>query len=289
MHVGARATCGEQASATNASDREWSTSGPHRSVTLGHTDGVTRRPRRATSGAAVKLEHVTAPSDGLHIDRHAVVERIPLAPTSWVELVPGFVRDADAVFNALHGSVTWQQTEVLRYDHYMPERRLGAGLRNDAHPVFRQTDLHLRSRFRVPFTGVTAILYRNGDDFQGLHSDREMRWLDETVIAIVVLGVRRPFVLRPRMGSVPVERVPAGSDPADIVLTPGEGDMLIMGGACQRDGSTVCRRHRRDQPRISLTWRWTSRRGRPDTNPTYYDGRAFSDAPRRPGSRTRPT
>ena len=66
----------------------------------------------------------------------------------------------------------------------------------------------------MPFTGVAAILYRNGDDFQGLHSDREMRWLDETVIAIVVLGVRRPFVLRPRAsGGVPVERVPPGSDP----------------------------------------------------------------------------
>ena len=36
--------------------------------------------------------------------------------------------------------------------------------------------------------------------------------LDETVIAIVVIGARRPFVLRPRApGGVPVERVPAGS------------------------------------------------------------------------------
>ena len=39
--------------------------------------------------------------------------------------------------------------------------------------------------------------------------------------------------------------------------------------------------------RISMTWRWTSRRGRPDTNPGYFEGRQYSDAPRRPGSRTR--
>jgi alkylated DNA repair dioxygenase AlkB len=233
---------------------------------------------------------VTASPDALHIDRQAPIERISLAPTSWVELVPGFVRQYAEAFTELHESLTWQQTEVLRYDRYVPERRLSAGVRSDAHPMLRQTDLHLRSRFRVPFTGVAAILYRNGDDFQGLHSDREMRWLDETTIAIVVLGARRPFVLRPRIeGGVPVERVPAGSDPNDIVLTPGEGDMLIMGGACQREWLHGVPQASTDRPRISLTWRWTSRRGRPDTNPTYYDGRQFTDAARRPGSRTRST
>jgi alkylated DNA repair dioxygenase AlkB len=231
---------------------------------------------------------VTAPSDGLHIDRNAAVERIALPPTSWVELVPGFVRDAEATFRELHDSLAWQQTEVLRYDRYVPERRLSSAMRADTHATLRQIDLHLRSRFRVAFTGVAAILYRNGEDFQGMHSDREMRWLDETLIAIVVLGQRRPFVLRRRAeGGVPVERVPAGSDPDDIVLMPGEGDMLVMGGACQREWLHGVPQASTDQPRISLTWRWTSRRGRPDTSPTYYDGRQYSDAPRRPGSRTR--
>ncbi len=232
---------------------------------------------------------MTVPADELRIDRAAPVERLALPSTSWVELVPGFVRNAAAVFAELHDSLSWQQTEVLRYDKYVPEKRLGVGVRNDAYPVLRQTNLHLRARFHVPFTGVAAILYRDGQDFQGLHSDREMRWLDDTVIAIVVLGARRPFVLRPRLErGVPVERVPAGSSPDDVILTPGEGDMLIMGGACQREWlHGVPAAPSVDQPRISLTWRWTSRRGRPDTNPTYYDGRRFSDGPRMPGSRSR--
>jgi alkylated DNA repair dioxygenase AlkB len=235
-------------------------------------------------------EHVTTPADDLRIDRQTVIERIALAPSSWVEIVPGFVRDAQAAFTELHTTLPWQQTEVLRYDRYVPERRLGVGVRTDAHPMLRQTELHLRSRFRVPFTGVAAILYRNGDDFQGLHSDREMRWLDDTVIAIVVLGTRRPFVLRPRAeGGVPVERVPAGSAPDDVILMPGEGDMLIMGGAAQREWLHGVPKATTDQARISLTWRWTSRRGRPDTSPTYYDGRHFSDGPRQPGSRSRAT
>ena len=238
---------------------------------------------------AGKIGTVTSAADDLQIDRHAAIERIALAPSSWVEIIPGFVPDAPATFTRLHDTLAWQQTEVLRYDRYVPERRLGVSVRTDENPMFHQTGLHLRSRFRVPFTGVAAILYRNGEDFQGLHSDREMKWLDETVIAIVVLGTRRPFVLRPRApGGVPVERVPAGTDPDDVVLTPGEGDMLIMGGACQREWLHGVPKASTDRPRISLTWRWTSRRGRPDTNPTYYNGRHFSDAARQPGSRSRP-
>jgi alkylated DNA repair dioxygenase AlkB len=234
---------------------------------------------------------VSASADELRIDRQAPVDRIELTPSSWVELVSGFVRGADGASTELHDSLAWQQTEVLRYDHYVPENRLGAVVRTDAHPLFRQTDLHLRSRFRVQFTGVAAILYRDGEDFQGLHSDREMRWLDDTLIAIVVLGARRPFVLRPRLErGVPVERTAPGAAPEDVVLTPGEGDLLVMGGACQREWlHGVPAAPGVDRPRISLTWRWTSRRGRPDTDPTYYDGRHFSDGPRQAGSRWRPT
>jgi alkylated DNA repair dioxygenase AlkB len=232
---------------------------------------------------------VTADAGELLIDRQAAVERISLAPSSWVELVPGFVRDSERVFTELHDSLPWQQTEVLRYDHYAPENRLGTGARIDSHPLFRQIDLHLRSRFRVQFTGVAAILYRDGRDFQGLHSDREMRWLDDTLIAIAVLGARRPFVLRPRGERASAERVPPGSDPDDVILTPGRGDLLVMGGGCQREWlHGVPAAPDVGGPRISLTWRWTSRRGRPDTNPTYYDGRHFSDGPRQPGSRYRP-
>ena len=226
--------------------------------------------------------------DELRIDRRAVVRRIDLGPGSWVDLVEGFVRDADQEFAALRQSVAWEQTEVLRYDRYVPERRLGAGVHPESHPLLRQTGLHVRSAYRVPFTGVAAILYRGGDDFQGLHSDREMRWLDDTLIAIVVLGVRRPFVLRQRRPlSEVVDRVPAGADPDDVVLTPGQGDLLVMGGACQRDWLHGVPAADTGEERISLTWRWTSRRGRPDTNPGYYDGRQYGDRPRRPGSRTR--
>jgi alkylated DNA repair dioxygenase AlkB len=224
--------------------------------------------------------------DDLLIDRRAEVHPTDLGDGAWVHLVTGFVRDAAAVFDAVHGSTPWAQSEVLRYDRYVPEKRLMAGLRPDSLPVLRQIDLHLGATYRRPLDGVAAILYRTGDDFQGLHSDREMRWLDDTLIAIVVLGQRRPFVLRPRAPLAEVvERIPAGTGPDDIVLLPGEGDLLVMGGSCQRTWLHGVPAVDTPHPRISLTWRWTSRRGRPDTNPGYFDGRQFSDRPRQPGTR----
>lgn len=224
----------------------------------------------------------------LTIDRQAPVRRIELGEASWVDLVEGFVRDPETEFAELREQTPWMQGEVLRYDQYVAEKRLGAGLSSDARPLLRQTDLHLQARYRNAFAGVTALLYRTGEDFQGLHSDRELKWLDDTLIAIVVLGERRPFVFRRRkpLRDV-VERVPTGSDPDDIVLMPGEGDLLVMGGASQREWLHGIPRADTERPRISLTWRWTSRRGRPDTAPGYFDGRQYSDRPRQPGTRLR--
>jgi alkylated DNA repair dioxygenase AlkB len=204
-------------------------------------------------------------------------------------LVDRFVLDAPAVFDIVHRTAPWRRTEVLRYDRYVPERRLSAALRAGNLPVLRQAELHLRATYRAPLEGVAALCYRTGEDFQGLHRDRELRWLDDTLIAIVVLGERRPFVLRPwRPVAEAGERLPAGAGPDDIVLTPGEGDLLVMGGACQRDWLHGVPPAATSRARVSLTWRWTSRRGRPDTNPGYFEGRQFSDRPRRPGTRTRP-
>src|SRR5438046_882862 len=77
---------------------------------------------------------------------------------------------------------------------------------------------------------------RRGRAVRGLHTHRALRGRADTIGASVVLGERRPFVVRHRAPlSEVVEKVPAGADPADVVFHPGEGDMLVMGGAFQRD------------------------------------------------------
>jgi alkylated DNA repair dioxygenase AlkB len=261
------------------------------------TEPVTTGP--VTTGPVTTLPNAPQHSAGalstppsLAINRQAPTERTDLGDgRSWVTLTTGFVPNATALFDEVHETVAWQQAEVLRYDRYVAEKRLGGFIRPDRGPTaLRQTDMHLASAHRVRFDGVAAILYRDGADFQGLHSDREMRWLDDTLIAIVVLGVRRPFVFRQRIGDASfVDRTPPGQLDGDVVLMPGEGDLLVMGGRNQRDWLHAVPAADTDRARISLTWRWTSKRGAPDNKPGYFDGRQFSDHVRQPGTRSRPS
>ncbi|MFM7252038.1 MAG: hypothetical protein ACKO27_03100, partial [Ilumatobacteraceae bacterium] len=95
----------------------------------------------------------------LLIDRRAAVERIQLDSTSWVDLVRGFVRGPGDVLERVLAEVPFAQYEVLRYDRYAPERRLGATVRPDADALVRQVDLHLRAAYRQQFDGAVAMLY----------------------------------------------------------------------------------------------------------------------------------
>ena len=60
-------------------------------------------------------------------------------------------------------------------------------------------------------------------------------------------------------------------------LSPASGDLLVMGGRCQADWlHAVPKSDRAMRDRVSVQWRWTSKRGRPDTAPSFYDRREFS-------------
>ena len=78
------------------------------------------------------------------------------------------------------------------------------------------------------------------------HADRELRELDDTLVAILTLGARRPFLVRPK----------AGGPSRD--LAPGSGDLLVMGGATQLDWEHAVPKVARSGPRVSVSWRWSS-------------------------------
>jgi len=106
----------------------------------------------------------------------------------------------------------------------------------------------------------TGALARDGGDGQGFHRDTDMRWLDDTIIAILSLGQRRPWHLRPRANRHrDLELHGATHD-----LAPGHGDLLVMGGRCQADWEHSVPYRPTDAlgPRISLQWRFAHRRGR---------------------------
>ena len=100
----------------------------------------------------------------------------------------GWIRGGDELHDHLVATVSWQPSQIYRYDHYVDERRLGAGWRPGQpapHPVLLDAHRRLQHAYGVRFDGFGLIRYRDGEDGQGFHRDRELRWLDDTIIAVL--------------------------------------------------------------------------------------------------------
>ena len=203
------------------------------------------------------------------------VERVQLDDRSWIDVVRGFLPEADRVRDDLLGSVRWQQNQVFRYERYIDEPRLsgwqaGAG----RHPALAEAQQWISRRYRVMFDGLALAWYRNERDSVAWHRDRELRWLDDTIIGVLTLGQQRPFLVKRATG----RRNDLEDDTAGALdFSPASGDLLVMGGRCQADWlHAVPKTRDRMLDRVSVQWRWTSKRGRPDLNPAYSAPRHFS-------------
>jgi alkylated DNA repair dioxygenase AlkB len=204
-----------------------------------------------------------------------VVERIDLDATSWVDVIRGLIRDPDVVHDELLAAATWERGQVFRYEKYVPEpRMMGALPPGERHPAVAAATTWLTRRYRVQFPGAALVQYRDERDSVGFHRDRELRWLDDTLIGVATFGARRPWLMRP-IGS---NRYAVDDDLADAIdLSPSSGDMLVMGGRSQADWlHAVPKVAGRVRSRISAQWRWTSKRGHRDTNPGFSAPRHFS-------------
>ena len=200
----------------------------------------------------------------------AVTERVALDDTSWVDVTRGWISDADELYDALLHGVAWQTSRLFRYDHWVEERRLGAGWRPGTplpHPMLAEAHRTLQHRYGARFEGFSMIHYRDGADGQAFHRDTDMKWLDDTIIAILSLGATRPWLLRPRAS----KHDHSATKGATHDLAPGAGDLLVMGGRCQQDWehSVPYRPSQPLEPRISIQWRYTTRRGKPFVGGSY--------------------
>ena len=119
------------------------------------------------------------------------------------------------------------------------------------HPACATIRDALAERYAAPFGAVGLNYYRDGNDSVAPHADRELRELDDTLIAIVTLGARRPFLIRPKGGGPSLDVAPAS------------GDLLVMGGACQARLGARRAEGRAAGPRVSATWRWACDRRHP--------------------------
>ena len=104
---------------------------------------------------------------------------------------------------------------------------------------------HYAQELGEPFATAGLCLYRDGRDSVAWHGDTIGRGrTEDTMVAIVSVGAPRALLLRPRGGG-PTRR-------HDL----GHGDLLVMGGSCQRTWEhAIPKTARAAGPRISIQFR----------------------------------
>jgi alkylated DNA repair dioxygenase AlkB len=206
-----------------------------------------------------------------------VVDRVELSAGAWVDVVRGLIEEPEPLYRIMVDEVGWSQGRIFRYERWQEEPRMGAWFgidRPGPAPLLVDVTRWLTHRYGHRFDGFALAYYRNGRDGQAFHRDRDLRYLDDTLIAVLSLGVRRPWLLRPRANR---HRHDLDHGGATHDLAPGPGDLLVMGGRCQADWEhSVPKVHAPIGGRVSVQWRWTSRRGRPVVGASYGAPRHFS-------------
>ena len=160
------------------------------------------------------------------------VRRTPLSPGAWVDHRPGWVQGSDSVLDVLLHDVPWVAERRRMYDRVVDVPRLIAWYDGGAalpHPVLADARAALSAYYRPelgePFVTAGMCLYRDGRDSVAWHGDTIGRSAThDTLVAIVSFGAPRTLALRPRAG------VPGRTHHFSL----GHGDLVVMGGSCQR-------------------------------------------------------
>jgi alkylated DNA repair dioxygenase AlkB len=174
----------------------------------------------------------------------AVRRELDPAGDAWIDHVPGWVSGADELFAELVERVSWQSPVVRMYDRMVDTPRLHGSVGLDIRPpLVEEMRESLSARYGMEFCSIGANLYRDGRDSVAWHGDRVARELPEACIAIVSLGGGRRFLLRPKGGG------------RSVRLDPQSGDLLVMGGSCQRTWQHSVPKAARAEPRMSVTFR----------------------------------
>jgi alkylated DNA repair dioxygenase AlkB len=173
----------------------------------------------------------------------ARADRRDLGSGAWLEEVPGWLRGSDALFEALVEGAPWASHERRMYDRMVVEPRLTTRQWDDPPPPLPAMAEALSERFDADLSVISANLYRDGRDSVAWHGDRVARNRAETVVAILSLGSPRRFLLRPKGGG------------RSLRLEPAPGDLLVLGGTCQRTWEHSVPKRAHAGPRISVMFR----------------------------------
>ncbi|MFF9495763.1 alpha-ketoglutarate-dependent dioxygenase AlkB [Streptomyces flaveolus] len=181
------------------------------------------------------------------------LRRTPLGSGAWIDVLPGWLSGADVLFERLATDVPWRAEQRAMYDQVVDVPRLlafyGAG-EPLPHPLLEEArdalSAYYAEELGEPFTTAGLCQYRDGRDSVAWHGDRIGRGArQDTLVAILSVGAPRDLLLRPAGGGGDTVRRPLG-----------HGDLIVMGGSCQRTWEhCVPKSTRAVGPRISVQFR----------------------------------
>jgi alkylated DNA repair dioxygenase AlkB len=179
--------------------------------------------------------------------------RTELTDGAWIDVLPGWLTGADEMFGRLAEQVPWRAERRHMYDRVVDVPRLLCFYGEDEplpDPMLVDArdalTAHYAAELGEPFVTAGLCLYRDGRDSVAWHGDTIGRGsTQDTMVAILSLGTPRPLMLRPARGGGPTVRHELG-----------HGDLLVMGGSCQRTWQhAIPKSARPTGPRISVQFR----------------------------------
>jgi alkylated DNA repair dioxygenase AlkB len=150
----------------------------------------------------------------------AGMRRHDLGLGAWVDHHPAWISGHEALFDQLRAALPWTAETMRIYDRDVAVPRLLA--RVPAEGLIEELRRALSERYGEEFTRTTAALYRDGKDSVAWHGDTTARDMDTAIVATVSLGQPRGFLLKPTEGG------------SSVAFPAGRGDLIVMGGTCQR-------------------------------------------------------
>lgn len=171
------------------------------------------------------------------------MRRTELAGGAWVDYAAGWLRGDERLFSVLEAAAAWESPTVRMYDSLVPTPRLIANVDAAWHPILGEIVEALSARYGVRLDRISAGLYRDGRDSVAWHGDRIARELPDAVVATVSLAGPRRFLMRPK----------GGGD--SIRFSLGHGDLVVMGGSCQRTWDHCVPKAAAAPPRIAVMFR----------------------------------
>jgi alkylated DNA repair dioxygenase AlkB len=180
-------------------------------------------------------------------------DRRLLSGGAWIDVCSGWLAGGDTLFDELVASTPWRAERRPMYDRVVDVPRLlsfhdltaEAGPHPRIHELMDRLSATYGEELGEPFTTAGLCLYRDGADSVAWHGDKIGRGNSEdTMVAIVSLGATRTLALRPRGGG------------ASLRLPQGHGDLIVMGGSCQRTWEhSIPKTTKPCGPRISIQFR----------------------------------